>query len=106
MPQQVEWLIEGSYLSANDQIAEEPEVKKFFSHSVSGLALKVASDHVAAVPADRAGPVVGPFDQYEKIIQSMMESVLFDGADPAKAVAKAEADVTGALKSYNRENGF
>ncbi len=106
MPQQVEWLIEGSYLSANDQTAEEPEVKKFFSDSVSGLALKVASDQVAAVPADRAGPVVGPFDQYEKIIQSMMESVLFDGADPAKAVAKAEADVTGALKSYNRENGF
>jgi len=106
LPQQVEWLIEGSYLSANDQVAEQPEVKKFFTDSMAGLALKLASEQVAAVPAERAGPVVGPFDQYEKIIQSMMESVLFNGADPAEAVGKAQADLTAALRSYNDENGF
>jgi sn-glycerol 3-phosphate transport system substrate-binding protein len=106
LPQLIEWLIEGSYLSANDRVAGQPKVKKFFADSVAGLALKLASDQVAAVPAERAGPVVGPFDQYEKIIQSMMESVLLDGADPAKAVRSAEAEVTAALRSYNDENGF
>lgn len=106
LPQQIEWLVEGSYLSANDQVADQPRVKKFFADTVAGLALKLASDQVAAVPAERTGPVVGPFDQYEKIIQSMMESVLFNGADPAKAVHSAEAEVTAALRSYNDENGF
>lgn len=106
MPQQIKWLIQGSYLSGNSEVDQQPEVKKFFTDSLSGMALKVAADQVAAVPADRPGPLVGPFDQYDKIIQSMMESVLFNGADPAKALAKAEADVTSALQSYNKENGF
>ncbi|HET8929877.1 MAG TPA: extracellular solute-binding protein [Acidimicrobiales bacterium] len=106
MPQQTKWLIDGSYLSGNRDVEAQPEVKKFFSESVSGMALKVAADQIAAVPANRPGPLVGPFDQYDKILQSMMESVLFNGEDPGKAVAKAEADVTAALQSYNDENGF
>jgi sn-glycerol 3-phosphate transport system substrate-binding protein len=106
MPQQTKWLIEGSYLSGNELVAEQPAVKKFFSDTVSGTALEVAAKQMAAVPADHPGPIVGPFDQYDKIVQSMLESVLFNGADPAGELRKAEAKVTAALRSYNSDNGF
>ncbi|MBS1847260.1 MAG: extracellular solute-binding protein [Actinobacteria bacterium] len=106
MPQQETWLIKGSYLSGNRDVERQPAVQKFFADSMAGMALKVAADQVAAVPASHPGPIVGPFDQYNRIMQTMLESVLFTGADPAKALAGAQADVTAALRSYNRENGF
>lgn len=106
MPQQTKWLIDGSYLSGNEAVAERPEVKKFYADTMAGQALDVAAKQLAAVPADHPGPIVGPFDQYNKIVQSMMESVLFNGADPASALRKAETKVTAALRSYNEDNGF
>lgn len=106
IPQQATWLIDGSYLSANTLVSEDPNVKDFYENSPSGMALQVAMNQVANVPASQPGPLVGPFDQYNKAVQSMMESVLFNDADPAKALAKAEAAVNEALESYNTENGF
>lgn len=106
LPQQTKWLIEGSYLSGNESVTEQPEVKKFFATTLAGKALEVAAEQMAAVPADHPGPIVGPFDQYDKIVQSMLESVLFNGAEPAGALRKAEAQVTAALKRYNSDNGF
>lgn len=105
-PQQVTWLVEGSYISADERVADTPEVKKFYADRISGMALEVASEQLAKVPADQSGPMIGPFDEYERIIRSMMESVMFNGSDAAKALSTAEADVTAAIENYNDQNDF
>ncbi len=105
-PQQVKWLIEGSYISADDRVAQTDEVQEFYADRISGMALQVASEQIAAVPEDRSGAMVGPADEYERIIRSMMEAILFTGADVADAVSKAQSDVTAALVDYNEQNGF
>ncbi len=104
--QQVTWLTEGSFLSGNAKIVDEPDVQKFFSERISGLALQLASDELAAAPADHTGPLVGPFQEYDRIIQSMMEAIMFKGADVADTVASAEADLTAAIADYNEQNDF
>ncbi|HET8929876.1 MAG TPA: extracellular solute-binding protein [Acidimicrobiales bacterium] len=106
IPQQVQWLTEGSYLPSNDQVTEQPEVKKFFEGQIAGLSLRTAAAQLAAVPPENPGPMVGPNDQYIDILQKMMESVFLKDADPAQALAKAEADVTKAIQDYNSSNGF
>ncbi len=106
IPQQVKWHVEGSYLPSNDQVADDPAVKEFWKGEVAGLSLQVAAGQLAAMTADNAGPMVGPSDQYNDIIQKMLESVYLKGEDPAKALTRAEADVTAAIRNYNEENGF
>ena len=41
-----------------------------------------------------------------RVVQKMMESVLLNDADPTKALAKAQADVTKSIENYNKTNGF
>lgn len=106
IPQQVKWHVLGSYLPSNDQVAKQPEVQELWKGKVAGLSLKVASNQLAAQSAANPGPIVGPFDQYNLIVQKMMESVFLKDADPATALAKAQADVTKAIENYNSENGF
>jgi sn-glycerol 3-phosphate transport system substrate-binding protein len=106
VPQQVQWHVEGSYLPSNDQVSTTPEVQQFWKGKVAGLSLKIASAQLASVKADRSGPVIGPYDQYDDIVQKMMESVFLNGADIDKSLAKAQADVTAAIEDYNDSNGF
>ena len=106
VPQQVKWHVEGSYLPSNDQVAKQPAVQDFWKGAIAGLSLKIASKQLTGVDADRSGPVIGPYDQYDNVVQKMMESVLLNDADAAKAMAKAQADVTSAIKDYNKSNGF
>lgn len=106
VPQQVEWHVEGSYLPSNDQVAKDPEVVEFWKGKVAGMSLKMAAGQLANMPSDNAGPTIGPFDEYDTIIQNMLESVYLKGADPQQALTKAQDDVTAALENYNDENGF
>lgn len=106
VPQQVTWLTEGSFLSANTKVADDPAVKKFFSERLAGVALELATTELAGAPVDHTGPLVGPSQEYDRIIQSMMESVLFEGSDVSAAVKRAQDDVTAAIRSYNDDNGF
>jgi sn-glycerol 3-phosphate transport system substrate-binding protein len=106
VPQQVKWHVDGSYLPSNDQVASQPAVKEFWKGQIAGLSLKIASQQLAGVDASRSGPVIGPYDEYDSTVQKMMESVLLNDADPAKALAKAQVDVTKAIEQYNKTNGF
>jgi hypothetical protein len=44
---------------------------------------------------------VGPYQDYAKAIDTMLNNVMLDGADPAKELAKAEASATKVLQDYN-----
>ncbi len=106
VPQQVTWHVEGSYLPSNDQVPDTKAVKKFWQGKVAGLSLKVASKQLAAMSPKSPGPVIGPFEQYDQIIQKMLESVFLKGADIKSSLAKAQSDVTEAIQNYNSSNGF
>lgn len=106
VPQQVNWHIEGSYLPSNDQVATTPQVKEFWTGKVAGLSLKIASQQLAGVDAERSGPVIGPYDQYDAIVQKMMEAILLKNANIASSLSKAQADATKAIVDYNESNGF
>lgn len=106
LPQQVRWLVEGSYLPSNDQVTSQPEVKKLFEGKIAGLSLKIASQQLAGADPKNPGVMVGPRDEYVTIMQKMLESVFLKGADPAGALKAAQADVTKAIQNYNDLNGF
>lgn len=106
LPQQVKWLTEGSYLPSNDQVPDQPEVKKFFTGKVAGLSLSTATAQLAATSPKNPGVMIGPSDEYRNIMQKMMESVFLKGSDPAQALSKAQSDVTSSITEYNESNGF
>ncbi len=106
VPQQVEWHIQGSYLPSNIQVPKQPAVQAFWKGKIAGQSLKIASEQLANVNADRSGPVIGPYQQYHVIVQKMMESVFLNGASIDASLTKAQTDVTKALQEYNKSNGF
>lgn len=106
VPQQVEWHVVGSYLPSNDQVAKQPKVQEFWKGKIAGQSLKIASEQLSNVDEQRSGPVIGPYDQYDSIVQKMMEAVLLNNAAPGPALAKAQTDVTKAIQNYNSTNGF
>ena len=105
VPQQVTWHVQGSYLPSDTRVAASPKVQAFWKTSIAGASLKIATEQLKAVNPSRSGPIIGPYDQYKKIIQSMMESVFLKNSAVAPALAKAQTDVTAALKSYAQANG-
>ena len=58
-------------------------------------------DQLGAADPDRTGPLIGPYTDVQAVMRSMMESVLFSGADPAEALSSAQAEATEILESYN-----
>lgn len=103
-PQQVTWHIEGSYLPSNTTVTASPKVQDFWKGKVAGASLKIASEQLASVDAAHSGPVIGPYDQYDEILQNMMESVFLKDAPIDASLAKAQVDVTAALKNYAEAN--
>ena len=105
VPQQVTWHVQGSYLPSDTRVAANPKVQEFWKTSIAGASLKIATEQLNDVNPSRSGPIIGPYDQYNKIVQSMMESVVLKDSPVAPALAKAQSDVTAALKSYAEANG-
>lgn len=105
VPQQIEWHMKGSYLPSITAVAESPKVQEFWKTDLAGMSLKIASEQLAAVDPDRAGPVIGPYGEYNEIVRKMMEAIILKNADIPKALAGAQAEVTKALQAYNDANG-
>lgn len=105
IPQQVDWHMKGSYLPSVTAVADQPKVQEFWKNDMAGMSLKIASQQLKAIDPDRAGPVIGPYDEYDAIVRKMLESIILRGADIPKALSTAQADVTKAIKSYNEANG-
>jgi sn-glycerol 3-phosphate transport system substrate-binding protein len=97
------WHITGGYLPMVKSVVDDPEVRRFQEEDLVGLLLKPAVDQLAAADPDQAGPLIGPYTQFQAEVQGAMESVLFSGADPKQALGKAQDNVNAVLKDYNGE---
>ncbi len=95
------WHITGGYLPAVKAVVDDPEVREFQDTALGGLLLKPAVEQLAAADPDQAGPLVGPYTEFEAAMRSAIEGVLFDGQDPATALARSQEDVTKLLEDYN-----
>ncbi len=95
------WHITGGYLPVIKSVVDDPDVVKFQSTALDGLLLKPAVEQLAAADPDQAGPLVGPYTQFSRILRGAMEGVLFGGKDPKPALTKAQDDVDKLLKDYN-----
>lgn len=95
------WHVVGGYLPVVKAVVDDPEVREFQNTDLGGLLLKPAVEQLAAADPDQAGPLIGPYTQFEAAVRTALEGVLFDGADPGEALSTAEGDVTKLLEEYN-----
>lgn len=95
------WHVTGGYLPMVKSVVDDPDVRKFQETALDGLLLKPAVEQLAAADPDQAGPLIGPYTQFQSSVRGALEGVLFDGQDPKAALSKAQSDVTKQLKDYN-----
>ena len=95
------WHIKGGYLPVIKELQNDPEITKFQEDNLSGKLLKPAVDQLATADPDRSGPLIGPYPQFQDIMQGALEKVLFNGGDVNQALATAQTKGTALLKDYN-----
>jgi len=105
VPAQVLWLTGGSYLPYNTAAATDPAAQQFFTAGLSGRWLKIANDQIDAIDPDFPGPLIGPYYDFREELEKAQDDLMFGGATPAQALARAQAGVTAALERYAAE-GF
>jgi ABC-type glycerol-3-phosphate transport system substrate-binding protein len=95
------WHLEGGYLPVLKDIVDDPDIATFQDTELDGKLLKPAVEQLSTADPDRSGPLIGPYRQFQDILQGALEKVLFSGAEVDAQLAKAEADATKMLKDYN-----
>ena len=95
------WHVEGGYLPVLKDIVDSPEVATFQDNELDGKLLTPAVEQLATADPDRSGQLIGPYRQFQDILQGALEKVLFNGADVDKSLATAQTDATALLKDYN-----
>lgn len=95
------WHIEGGYLPVLKELNGDADIAEFQKTDLSGNLLTPAVDQLAAADPDRSGPLIGPYPQFQDIVEGALEDVLFSGGDPAEALSSAEAEATTLLEDYN-----
>jgi sn-glycerol 3-phosphate transport system substrate-binding protein len=95
------WHIEGGYLPVLKSIIDSPEIEDFQKTDLSGKLLAPAVEQLATADPDNSGPLIGPYPAFQDILQGALEEVLFNGGDPDKALAEANAEATAMLEDYN-----
>ncbi|HWJ63001.1 MAG TPA: extracellular solute-binding protein [Acidimicrobiales bacterium] len=95
------WHTQGGYLPVLKSIVDSPEVATFQDTELDGKLLTPAVNQLATADPDRSGPLIGPYEGFQDILQGALEKVLFNGADVDKSLAAAQADATALLKDYN-----
>ena len=94
------WHVQGGYLPIVKSVKDQPAVQAFWQDEMAGVLLQPAVDQLADADPDQPGPLAGPYPDLVDGIQQAIEAVLFDGADPAAALAAAQEDVTQSLARY------
>ncbi|HEX2578586.1 MAG TPA: ABC transporter substrate-binding protein [Aquihabitans sp.] len=97
------WHVEGGYLPVVKAVVDDPDVREFQDTALDGLLLKPAVEQLAAADPDQAGPLIGPYVEFQGEMRNALEGVLFSGADPKAAVSEAQENVTSLLQEYNGE---
>ena len=95
------WHTEGGYLPVLKEIVDSPEVETFQENELDGKLLTPAVEQLATADPDRSGPLIGPYEAFQDILQGALEKVLFNGADVDSSLSKAESEATALLKDYN-----
>ncbi|MCB0971617.1 MAG: extracellular solute-binding protein [Acidimicrobiales bacterium] len=95
------WHLQGGYIPVVKEAINDPEVLDFQRNELDGVLLKPSVDQLGAADPDRTGPLIGPYTDVQEVMRSMLESVLLSGADPAEALASAQAEATEILENYN-----
>jgi sn-glycerol 3-phosphate transport system substrate-binding protein len=103
--QQVTWNLDGSYLPFVTATVDDPRVKAYWTDDLAGRWLAIAYDQmVEGVNPDFTGPRIGPYDKFREAMRQGMDSLMFEGADPAAAVTTANDKTTAAIEDYNDAN--
>lgn len=95
------WHTEGGYLPVLKDIVDSPEVTAFQENELDGKLLGPAVNQLATADPDRSGPLIGPYEGFQDILQGALEKVLFSGADVDTSLAAAQKAATALLQDYN-----
>jgi sn-glycerol 3-phosphate transport system substrate-binding protein len=102
---QGQMLIGGSYLPYLVAANDLPAVQQFYVGGFSGRWLKIANDEVQAIDPSFPGPLIGPYYDFRREIESAQDQLMLGGASPQDARQQAQDGVTEALEVYSQE-GF
>lgn len=95
------WHTQGGYLPVLKDIVDSPEVTKFQETELDGKLLTPAVEQLATADPDRSGPLIGPYEAFQDILQGALEKVLFNGADVDTSLASAQSEATKLFEDYN-----
>jgi len=95
-----EWFTQGGYLPVNPAVYDEPEVEAFARDDVAGVLLQASANQLRNANPDEPGPLIGPYPDFGDTLESALESVVLEGADPAQALGQADEALTRVLERY------
>jgi sn-glycerol 3-phosphate transport system substrate-binding protein len=98
-----EWYVNGGYLPVDPAIYQDPQVQAFAQDTMAGILLQPSYDQITSADPDNPGPLIGPYSDVGETIESAMEAVILDGADPADRLQSANDEVTELLQRYAGE---
>jgi sn-glycerol 3-phosphate transport system substrate-binding protein len=100
-------LVGGSYLPYLTAAADEPEAVAYLAGESgrAGRWLAIANDQVRAIDPNFPGPLIGPYDEFREHLVKAQDDLVFGGASPQDALARAQAAIDAALQRYSDE-GF
>jgi len=97
--------LQGGSDPVNLETADLPEVQETWSTTLSGSWLETSYDQMLeGIDPEFPGPLVGPYTEMRAAVVNLLDSVMVGGADPAAALAEAEAEVTAAIERYQEQN--
>lgn len=101
---QIEWNLEGSYLPWVEAAADDPVLVDAWQNTRKGRWLAIAYDSLLDRDPDFPGPLIGPYSETRAAIETALEQLVLNDADPADVIEAANEEITDALVSYEDEN--
>lgn len=104
-PQQVTWVMRGSYLPVWQGAVDDPELQRYLTGTRPGCWLEVARRSLEAVDPEFPGPLIGPYMELREVGRTALEAVLIEGRPVDEALDRADAAFQAALDEYARDLG-
>lgn len=101
---QVTWNLEGSYLPWVEAAIDDPVLAAAWQDTRKGRWLAIAYDSLLNRDPDFPGPLIGPYTEVRAAIETALEQLVLNDADPAEVIANADEEITDALVTYEDEN--
>lgn len=102
---QVRWALEGSYLPVTTSAQEDARLVEAFGSTRAGRWLSTAYEQLQGTNAEFPSPIMGPFKEFRVAVQSAMEAVIENGADPTTTISDLDSEFQAELEAYAREVG-